>query len=293
MEATYNFARSKNVKGVSFHCITLPPINHTIPDFNKIKKIFSGDANVFIEYGNLYLIDDVMKYIRRFEKERAYLVTADGGFDYSNNFNGQEINSCQIIFSEMVVALNILKKGGVFICKIFDIFSLTMIQILYILSLSFHKVHIYKPETSRPANSEKYLVCIGFNDSFSDLLKMNLLQMIEQWATLSIKNDECVLFKNIRINNNFIQKIDEYNKQYMEKQIYFLKSTLDLCPTSSTSSLCPTTSSSTSMASASYQRIEKDKYHKIIENQVENAMKWCNKYHIEINKESIFYRTSF
>jgi hypothetical protein len=29
------------------------------------------------------------------------------------NFNGQEINSCQIIYSECIVALNILKKGGI------------------------------------------------------------------------------------------------------------------------------------------------------------------------------------
>ena len=271
MEATYNYNLKKHktsIKNDLFYCITLQPTNSSIPDFNKIKKVFTNADGIHIEYGNLYVIEDVLKYIHHFSKKKAILTSADGGFDYSNNFNGQEINSCQIIFCEMVVALNILKKGGTFICKIFDIFSITMIQILYILSISFKTIYIYKPETSRPANSEKYLVCIDFKDNMTDLVKMNLLTILEKWNNMKLKKDECIIFKNLPMNNDFIQKLDEYNKLYMEKQIYFLNTTLEL----------------------SKSRIEKDKYYKIIENQVLNAIQWCTKYDIEINKKSIFYK---
>ena len=49
-----------------------------------------------------------------------------------------------------------------------------MVQILYIISCCFEKVYIYKPETSRPANSEKYLVCLYYKDNLSESAKNNL-----------------------------------------------------------------------------------------------------------------------
>jgi 23S rRNA U2552 (ribose-2'-O)-methylase RlmE/FtsJ len=135
MEASYNYKSSisKN-KNDLFNAITLQPTNDFIPDWNKIKKNFINIDNINIDYGNLYNIKDVNKYIDRFENNKANLVTADGGFDYSANFNGQEINSCQIIYSECIIAINILKLNGCFICKVFDLFSINMIQILYLIS---------------------------------------------------------------------------------------------------------------------------------------------------------------
>jgi cap1 methyltransferase len=273
MEATYNF-KSKITKKKSlndiFYGITLKPSNEYIPDFNKIKKIFNGNNNIKIEYGNLYIYDDVKNYISKFNNQKAILVTADGGFDYSSNFNGQEINSCQIIYSECIVALNILKKGGSFVCKVFDLFSYTMIQILYIVSSCFEEVYIYKPETSRPANSEKYLVCMYYKDNLSNESKSNLLKIIELWndKTVELTEDDSIIFKDIKVSNSFIQNLNNYNEQYMETQIYYLNSTIKLAE----------------------HKIEKDKYYEIIQNQVNNAIEWCKKYDMEINKNSIYYK---
>jgi cap1 methyltransferase len=273
MEATYNF-KSKITKKKSindtFYGITLKPSNEYIPDFNKIKKIFNGNNNIKIEYGNLYIYDDVKNYISKFSNEKAILATADGGFDYSSNFNGQEINSCQIIYSECITALNILKKGGSFVCKVFDLFSYTMIQILYIVSSCFEEVYIYKPETSRPANSEKYLVCMYYKDNLSNESKSNLLKIIELWndKTVELTEDDSIIFKDIKVSNSFIQNLNNYNEQYMETQIYYLNSTIKLAE----------------------HKIEKDKYYEIIQNQVHNAIEWCKKYDMEINKNSIYYK---
>lgn len=273
MEATYNYkSKISNKKENSdiFYGITLKPNNEYIPDFNKIKKIFNGNNNIKIEYGNLYIYEDVINYISKFENDKAILVTADGGFDYSSNFNGQEINSCQIIYSECIIALNILKKGGCFVCKVFDLFSYTMVQILFIISSFFEEVYIYKPETSRPANSEKYLVCMFYEDCLDNELKNCLLEIIKLWNEKNedLKDDESLIFKNIKVSNSFIKNLDKYNEQYMETQIYYLKNTIKLAE----------------------HKIEKDKYYEIIQNQVNNAVDWCKKYEIEINKNSIYYK---
>jgi 23S rRNA U2552 (ribose-2'-O)-methylase RlmE/FtsJ len=273
MEASYNYKNklmNKKVNNDLFYGITLKPTNEYIPDWNKIKKIFNNHNNIKIDYGNLYFINDVKNYINNFKDNKANFVTADGGFDYSSNFNGQELNSCQIIYSECIVALNILKLNGCFVCKVFDLFSITMIQILYIVSLCFEEIYIYKPDTSRPANSEKYLVCLYYKDNLTELSKNKLLDIIKKWneIVVSLKEDETIILKNIKIKNSFIQRLNEYNEKYMDTQMYYLNNTIEL----------------------SNEKINKDKYYEIIQKQVNNAIDWCNKYNIEINKNSIYYK---
>ena len=268
MEASYNYKMQYKTNDL-YYGITLKPTNDYIPDWNKIKKNFGDKNNIKIDYGNLYNINDINKYIQNFNDNKAYLVTADGGFDYSGDFNGQEINSCQIIYSECITAINILRKNGCFICKVFDLFSITMVQILYIITYCFEQVEIYKPETSRPANSEKYLICMYYKDNISDLLKIKLLNIIEKWSKLSstLDSSNSIIINNIKINNLFIQKLNDYNAKYIETQMFYLNKIITL----------------------TQNKIDKDKYYEIIQTQVNNAINWCLKYNIEINKNSIYY----
>ena len=37
-------------------------------------------------------------------------------------------------------------------------------------------------------------------------------------------------------------------------------------------------------------KIDKEKYYEIIQTQVHNAINWCTKYNVEINKNSIYYK---
>lgn len=271
MEASYNYRAKitdRKNENDTFTGITLKPTNDYIPDWNKIKKIFNYNKNIRIEYGNLYILEDVMKYIDKFKYDKAHFVTADGGFDYSSNFNGQEVNSCQIIYSEAIVALNILREKGCFVCKVFDLFTITMVQILYILSCSFEYVYIYKPETSRPANSEKYIVCMYYKNNLEKDVLDNLTSLIEAWNNLGQKEDESAILKNIKVSNQFIQKLDEYNKKYIDCQMFYLSGTIELAK----------------------NKPNKEQYYEIIEDQVSKAIAWCAKYDIEINKNSIYYK---
>ncbi len=62
------------------------------------------------------------------------------------------------------------KEGGDFILKVFDTFLKSTIDIIYVLSTFYEKVYITKPNTSRTANSEKYIVCKNFRLQDSDYL---------------------------------------------------------------------------------------------------------------------------
>ena len=266
LEALINIRNNKND---SYYGITLKNNSKYIPDWGKFSKASniddSGEKNLKIVYGNLYNINDVNEYCKFFE-DKADIVTADGGFDYSVDFNGQEINSTKIIFCEVATAFIILRKGGNYVCKFFDLHTIPTIKILYILYCYFDEVFVYKPKTSRPANSERYIVCKNFK-SCSEKEINNLKQLIKKWDDVVLEDRETIDFTNIKVPNQFIHDLYSYNKDYSEIQYYYLNKTLD------------------------YVNNIPDKkiYNSLLKKQVTNAVDWCIKNNIEINKESSYY----
>jgi hypothetical protein len=45
--------------------------------------------------------------------------------------------------------------GGNFVCKLFDLFTPFSVGLVYLMYKSFQRISILKPNTSRPANSER------------------------------------------------------------------------------------------------------------------------------------------
>ena len=94
-------------------------------------------------------------------KKWADIVTADGGFEWVDE-NYQEQEAYPLIFGEIVAGLNVQAKNGCFVIKLFESFTDITVKMINLVSSFYYKSYIYKPYTSRPSNSEKYLVCIGF-----------------------------------------------------------------------------------------------------------------------------------
>jgi len=146
--------------------------NQTVPGWKKSDYFLKSHPNVQIETGadktgNILSIENFL-YCREKYGSSMHLITGDGGFDFSVDFNNQEINIRHLLFGQMCYALCLQKRGGNFILKTFDCFMEHTVDILYILSAFYENVYITKPKTSRYANSEKYIVCknfILFNDS--------------------------------------------------------------------------------------------------------------------------------
>ena len=57
-----------------------------------------------------------------------------------------------------------------------ETFTTTSFKFISILNALYDKVFMVKPLTSRPSNSEKYAVCIGFKYSDSDAKLKNILK---------------------------------------------------------------------------------------------------------------------
>jgi cap1 methyltransferase len=265
MEAIIKQYYHKNIK---LFGLTLPPHNKYIPDWSKIKHIFTNKV-MYISYGDLYKWNDIEKYIDNFKNKKCSLVTADGGFDYSNNFNGQEIDSYKILFSEIFVSFLILLKGGNFVCKFFDLFSIFSIKLIFILTKCFEQVNIYKPETSRPANSEKYLICKGFIGLTKDM-KNKIIELFKKIESIPITKCMVLDIKGINFNNDFIHKINDMNSKYLDNQIFFINKIVDYIDENQNNKLLINNN-------------------KIVLSQVKNAIEWCNKNKMKVNKDSEYF----
>ena len=132
------------------------------------------------------------------------------------------------------------------------------IDILYILSCFYEKVYIMKPQTSRYANSEKYIVCIGFLYDNHNVFYTYILKCFEKMLE---SESNTLRFFNNNIPYLFIKKIEEYNAIFGQKQIQNIHYTLSLIET----------------------KPKLDKIETLIKINIQKSMNWCNKYNISYN----------
>jgi 23S rRNA U2552 (ribose-2'-O)-methylase RlmE/FtsJ len=231
IECIYKYL-SKNKIDISteIHGITLLSGDRNIPKW-KIRKNFIDKFNIKLNNkddtsGDLYKIDNINTFIRNVSLTSdntncCDFVTADGGFDFSENYNTQENDFIIFLICEIYIIFNILKDNGNAVIKLYDIYSRNSMKILYILTLFFDEVFIIKPFSSRPANSEKYVLCKSFKISNEKLDRYK-----ERFKNIIVTKNLNLL--DVSIPYKFIKLISEYNKFYTERQILYIQNTLSL-----------------------------------------------------------------
>ena len=227
--------------------------NQSIPFWNQ--QIINNKNNT-LSYGtdgtgDIYKLENTKQFIDMIRKKgECDLVTADGGFDYSKNYNSQESSSYKLIFSEIYTALHIQKIKGSFIIKIFDMFNYNTIQLIYLLYCCYDNLTIHKPSTSRLSNSEKYIVCEGYNGCSE-----KILQLMKSFYS------QCEKFI-INIPDSFLKEINLYNEEFTIKQIETIQNTI--------------------------LNIDNERRNIPNEEQVKHAKDWCNYYNLPLNNNCIF-----
>lgn len=229
--------------------------NKNIPDWkvnnkylNKIKINYGSDGT-----GNIYNMCNIANFSNYVGKESVDFITADGGFDFSSDFNNQEDMSMQLIFCEILTALLNQKQGGSFILKIYDIFSENSLKIVHLLKKFYKKIYFVKPLTSRPANSEKYLICTGFSRFHGSKVYYEML------CKIIVFNDKSCF--TIPYDKHILENIVSYNSYYTMRQIFYIQRTIDYI----------------NMFKGGNQSREPIN---ILDEHKRKSLKWCKKYNI-------------
>ncbi|XP_057661537.1 cap-specific mRNA (nucleoside-2'-O-)-methyltransferase 1 isoform X4 [Diorhabda carinulata] len=146
----------------------------------------------------------------------------ENGFSVEGKENFQEILSKHIYICQCLVALEIVRSHGHFVTKLFDVFTPFSVGLLFLIYKCFEKVSIFKPNSSRPANSERYFICSNLKrDSFYEKVKKFLWLIVNRlWEIKDdkdvdileivplnlLKNDQCFYSYIVKCNENLALK---------------------------------------------------------------------------------------
>jgi len=177
------------------------------------------------DHGDLTDIDNINFLLKEleFSTNKADLITADGGQDSSGKFNNQEMDHYRLFFCEIAIALAAQAEGGTFVLKVYDMLTDFTVHLLVLLSLNYQQINIFKPLTSRQANSEKYIVCTHFTGSTNlETTLSKMFTMIQTWdenTADKVLTDFLMVGFDADANPDFIDTIKRYNTNFAEIQM--------------------------------------------------------------------------
>ncbi len=235
IEGCVNMCKRLGIEFGGASAITLYSEDKGVPGWKKASSFLKYNPNVHINYGyddtgNIMNLENVDFFVNSMIEDfgvKAHLFTADGGFDFSDNYGAQERSVFKLLFAEVILGLKSLAKGGVLIIKCFDNCEQYTLDLLYCVSSLFRTFGVVKPNTSRIANAERYFVGKGFNGFEESSMMIDFLVEVyetleEPFSFLSNTMDNYKEYKQMMYD---IQQIIEKNEyENIQQTLELIKS---------------------------------------------------------------------
>ncbi|XP_028408922.1 cap-specific mRNA (nucleoside-2'-O-)-methyltransferase 1-like [Dendronephthya gigantea] len=204
----------------------------------KLDKFLSGTPETFEPFygvngidgdGDIMNPDNLMAFkdfvLNNTDGLGVHFVMGDGGFSVAGQENFQEVLTKRLVLCQFLCAMSVLRKGGYFLCKTFDLFTPFSIGLVYLLYRAFDHVCLHKPVTSRPANSERYVICKGLRENTEEICSY-LFFINEELGRLERTNSdilEVVPLDMLKNDQTFYSYVRNSNESLGENQINALK----------------------------------------------------------------------
>ncbi|XP_012525209.1 cap-specific mRNA (nucleoside-2'-O-)-methyltransferase 1 [Monomorium pharaonis] len=226
------FRKNWHAKGFGF---TLKNSN----DFT-LDEFFAGPCETFHPFYGPKENGDVMDaqnqeafqslIMKHTNNKGVHFMMSDGGFSVEGQENIQEILSKQLYLCQCLVALRIVRPGGHFVTKLFDLFTPFSIGLIYLMYKCFDSISIFKPNSSRPANSERYLICKAKRLDTREITNY-LIHVNNMLSSQDDKNDviELVPLDVLEADKEFISYMRNSNNILGQKQITSLLKIAAFC----------------------------------------------------------------
>ena len=88
----------------------------------------------------------------------ATIATGDAGIDVSEDYSNQECDTSLLNYGQVIAAILTLSPGGHMVTKQYTFTNPFCRSLIALVALLFNEAYVVKPVTSRPGNSEVYLV---------------------------------------------------------------------------------------------------------------------------------------
>ena len=184
----------------------------------------------------------------------AHLVTADGGFDFSDDFHAQEKNIFRLLVCSSIIILTSVAVEGDCVLKMFDCNSAATRDLITILGSCFSSWTMIKPVTSRPCNSEWYFIGKGAHRERKAAIQ--LLQTVRD----GLAQNPPKHYVRLLSTNPIEETLNTIQHVRVEAQMAALQRVLEFCHQSPTNDHKP-----------------------LWESQIEPSLHWCSAFRIPAN----------
>ena len=225
IEALFDEANKKKKNIIKSTAMTLKSKQSNVPGWKRASNFLKKNRCIRILYGEDET-GNIMKPINQqyfidYCTEKVTIFTADGGFDFSYDYEKQEQLIFPLLIASTKIGFEVLKKGGVFILKMFDFYHKATIDLIYFLSCHFAEWTLYKPATSRPCNPEQYFIGKGFTgctDEIFDVMRLwcSIIESQPLETLLETPLDFNILINTLRQNSFKSQT------EYLERVFYII-----------------------------------------------------------------------
>jgi hypothetical protein len=238
IEACWSKATANNWSVSGSHAITLRSEAKNVPGWRKASRFLAERPQIRISdgadgTGNILHLENQETFlatVRAEFPEGVHFYSADGGFDFSSDYNAQEDTVVPLLLAEALLGIQCLAPGGCLVLKCFDTTERFTLDLLWLLTLCFREWHLLKPHTSRAGNAERYFVGKGFIGHVEDVVSLlKDTQRRQRWNAPILQITE--LSEDYTAWTLWKRKVLELQEQIEHHEYNVIRQTLDLIHT--------------------------------------------------------------
>jgi 23S rRNA U2552 (ribose-2'-O)-methylase RlmE/FtsJ len=200
------------------------------------KNSIKNNKNILIDYmynkdgdiTNYKNIESFFKNMLTKYKRKAYIVGGDAAIDSSIYESSLKENiQLQLLIAEIIMGTILQSDNGCAFYKAFTQYNSSTVKVFYWISQYYKYFYIYKPMSSRIANMETFIICIGFKgislNKINELIKL----LIEIKPQLKYEKLIGKIFDG-EVPYDFENRVMLLNKHLLDSRKFIYEQALDI-----------------------------------------------------------------
>lgn len=259
VEAFHYLADQKQRTIRASYAMTLRSTHAMIPGWRRATQFLQKHTNIQLLFGptrtgDIYEPENQASCAEALGAGGAHLVTADGGFDFSDDFHAQEKNIFRLLVCSSIIILTSVAVEGDCVLKLFDCNSAATRDLLAVLGSCFSSWSLVKPVTSRPCNSEWYFLGKGAHRQRAAAIQ--LLHAVRD----GLAQDPPKQYVRLLETNPIEETLKQLQQVRVEAQITSLERVLEFC-----------------------REVSQQDQQSLWQAQIEPSLHWCSTFRIPAN----------
>jgi len=182
-------------------------------------NVINNIHNYYFENNNMYFNNRLDIVIENLRSNKSLLNLNNLVIsNYFNPFN-KNIKYNNILLYQLCISLTVQKYNGTLIFKIYNSYDLLVCELIYLLSMLYKEVSLFKPTSCCYINGEIFIICKFFKLHNADNIVNVICEMFNN-------NKNILKILKFKIPYLFIKKIEEYNAIFGQNKIEIINQCL-------------------------------------------------------------------